>query len=76
MAAVIAKKDKSARAYLLGALSEDILLQVSSKKTATQLWVSLKIRFVGVDRVRATRLSTLRGEFDRLHMEDGDELDT
>ncbi|KAE8771595.1 retrotransposon protein [Hordeum vulgare] len=74
-AAVIAKKDKPARAYLLGALSEDILLQVSSKKTAAELWASLKTRFVGADRVRAARLSTLRGEFDRLCMEDGDELD-
>uniref|UniRef100_A0A8I7BB04 CCHC-type domain-containing protein n=1 Tax=Hordeum vulgare subsp. vulgare TaxID=112509 RepID=A0A8I7BB04_HORVV len=75
-AAVIAKKDKPARAYLLGALSEDILLQVSSKKTVAELWASLKTRFVGTDRVRAARLSTLRGEFDRLRMEDGDELDT
>uniref|UniRef100_A0A8I6WMZ8 CCHC-type domain-containing protein n=1 Tax=Hordeum vulgare subsp. vulgare TaxID=112509 RepID=A0A8I6WMZ8_HORVV len=73
--AVIAKKDKPARAYLLGALSEDILLQVSSKKTAAELWASLKTRFVGADRVRAARLSTLRGEFDRLRMEDGVELD-
>jgi hypothetical protein len=74
-AAVIAKKDKPARAYLLGALSEDILLQVSSKKTAAELWASLKTRFVGADRVRAARLATLRGEFDRLRMEGGDELD-
>ena len=65
-AAIIAKKDKPARAYLLGALSEDILLQVSAKKTAAEVWASLKARFVGADRVRAARLSTLRGEFDRL----------
>lgn len=75
-AAVIAKKDKPTRACLLGPLSEDILLQVSSKKTAAELWASLKTRFVGADWVRATRLATLRGEFNRLRMEDGDELDT
>ncbi|XP_071676684.1 uncharacterized protein [Lolium perenne] len=73
--AIIAKKDKTARAYLLGALSEDILLQVSSKKTAAEVWASLKARFVGADRVRAARLSTLRGNFDRLIMADGEELD-
>ena len=58
-AAVIAKKDKPARAYLLGALAEDLLLQVASKKTAAEVWSSLKARFVGADRVRAARLGTL-----------------
>ena len=35
--AVIAKKDKSARAYLLRALSDNLLLQVVAKKTATEI---------------------------------------
>ena len=74
-AAIIAKKDKPARAYLLSALAEDILLQVSAKKTAAEVWASLKARFVGADRVRTSRLSTLRGEFDRLDMADGEKLD-
>jgi hypothetical protein len=74
-AAVDPKKNKTARAYLLGALAEDILLQVSSKKTAAEVWASLKARFVGADRVRAARLSTLRGDFDRLVMADGEALD-
>ncbi|XP_071675729.1 uncharacterized protein [Lolium perenne] len=69
------EKNKRARAYLLGALSEDILLQVSSKKTAPAIWECLKARFVGADRVKVARLSTLRGEFDRLIMADGEELD-
>jgi hypothetical protein len=74
-AAVDPNKNKTARAYLLGALAEDILLQVSSKKTAAEVWASLKARFVGADRVRAARLSTLRGDFDRLIMADGEALD-
>ncbi|XBH71455.1 hypothetical protein VPH35_098906 [Triticum aestivum] len=74
-AAVIVKKDKPARAYLLGALAEDLLLQVASKKTAAEVWASLKARFVGADRVRAARLGTLRGEFELLRMADGDTLD-
>ena len=37
--------------------------------------VSLKTRFVGVDRVRAARLSTLRVDFERLIMADGEALD-
>ncbi|KAE8806813.1 retrotransposon protein [Hordeum vulgare] len=47
-ATVIAKKDKPARAYLLGALSAEILLRVLSKKTTGELWVSLKKRIGGV----------------------------
>ena len=35
-AVVIAKKDKPARAYLLSALAEELLLQVASMKTAAE----------------------------------------
>ncbi|XP_073355362.1 uncharacterized protein [Aegilops tauschii subsp. strangulata] len=73
--AVNARKDKTARALLLGALPEDVLLQVSTKLTAREVWDSLKVRFVGADRVHAARLVTLRGEFDHLKMADGEELD-
>uniref|UniRef100_A0A8I7B2D9 CCHC-type domain-containing protein n=1 Tax=Hordeum vulgare subsp. vulgare TaxID=112509 RepID=A0A8I7B2D9_HORVV len=41
-AAVNAKKDKAARAMLLGALPEDVLLQVATKLTAKEVWDSLK----------------------------------
>uniref|UniRef100_A0A8R7VJU1 CCHC-type domain-containing protein n=1 Tax=Triticum urartu TaxID=4572 RepID=A0A8R7VJU1_TRIUA len=74
-AAVNARKDKTARALLLGALPENVLLQVSTKLTAKEVWDSLKVRFVGADQVRAARLVTLRGEFDCLKMADGEELD-
>ncbi|CAM0957048.1 unnamed protein product [Alopecurus aequalis] len=68
-------KNKMARAQLLGALSEDILMQVSTKKTAKEVWDSLKTRFVGADRLKAARLSTLRGEFDRMYMAEEEQLD-
>jgi hypothetical protein len=74
-ATVDEKKNKMARAQLLGALSEDILMQVSGKKTAKEVWESLMTRFVGADRVKAARLSTLRGEFDRLYMAEEERLD-
>ncbi|XBI33270.1 hypothetical protein VPH35_056619 [Triticum aestivum] len=74
-AAVIAKKDKPARAYLHGALSGEILQQVSSKKRVAVIWANLKTRFVGADRVRAARLATLRGEFEQLRMAEADTLD-
>lgn len=39
------------------------------------MWSSLKARFLGADRVRATRLSLLSGHFDRLRVADGEALD-
>jgi hypothetical protein len=68
------KKNKTARAQLLGALSEDILMHVSMKKTAKEVWDSLKMRFVGADRVKKARLSTLHGEFDKLYMAEEERL--
>ena len=58
---VDAHKNKTARAQLLQALPEDILMQVSTKKTAKEVWESLKTRFVGADRVKTARLATLKG---------------
>ena len=75
VSAVIAKKDKPARAYLLRALSDDLLLQVAAKKTAAEIWSSLKSRFVGADRVRAARLAMLRRDFERLRMDADESLD-
>ena len=42
-AAVIAKKDKPARAYLLSALAENLLLQVALKKSAAEVWASFTL---------------------------------
>lgn len=50
-------------------------MQVSTKKTAKEEWDSLKTRFVGADRVKAARLSTLRGKFDKLRMAEEELLD-
>jgi hypothetical protein len=69
------KKNKTVRVQLLGTLLEDILMQVSGKKMAKELLESIKTRFVGADRVKATRLSTLHGEIDGLYMAEGKRLD-
>ncbi|XP_073358946.1 uncharacterized protein [Aegilops tauschii subsp. strangulata] len=74
-AAIDASKSMTAHAMLLGALSQEVLMQVVTKPTAKEVWDSLKVRFVGVDRVKAARLATLRGEFDRIRMLNADELD-
>ena len=74
-AEVDARKNKTVRAQLLQALPEDILMQVSTKKTAKEVWESLKTRFVGANRVKTARLAMLKGDFDRLCMADGESLD-
>ena len=51
--AVDAGKSKTERAAMLGALPEDLPMQVATKATAKEVWDSLKVRLVGADRVRA-----------------------
>ncbi|KAK1423644.1 hypothetical protein QVD17_18950 [Tagetes erecta] len=46
------KTSKTARAFLFQAIPEEVLLQVSKKKTAKEVWDSLKVRYLGVDRVQ------------------------
>jgi len=70
-----ARKSKTARAHLMQALPEDILMQVSKKPTAAGVWEVLKTRFVGTDWVRTACLATLKGELDSLIMADDDGLD-
>ncbi|XP_073351722.1 uncharacterized protein [Aegilops tauschii subsp. strangulata] len=72
---VDAGKSKTSRVAMLGALPKNLLMQVATKTTAKEVWDSLEVRFVGADRVRAARLGTLRGELDRLWMDNGEELD-
>jgi hypothetical protein len=69
------RKNKMARAQLLQALPKDILMQASTKPTTKEVWDNLKTRFVNADRVKVTRLATLKGEFDKFIMEDTESLD-
>ncbi|GJW23789.1 zinc finger, CCHC-type containing protein [Tanacetum coccineum] len=69
------EKSKMARAFLFQAIPEDILMQVAKKKTAREVWDSLKTRFVGADRVQKARLHTLKSEFEALRMKDGESID-
>jgi hypothetical protein len=69
------RKNKTVRAQLLQAVSEDILMQVSTKPMAKEVWDKLKTRFVGSDHVRAARLLTHKGEFVKLGMAEGELLD-
>ncbi|KAJ9544830.1 hypothetical protein OSB04_024537 [Centaurea solstitialis] len=73
--AVEEKKDKSAKAFIFQAIPEDILLQVSKKKSAKEVWDSLKTRYLGEERVQKARIHTLKSEFEALRMKDGETID-
>ncbi|XP_021971842.1 isoflavone 7-O-glucosyltransferase 1-like [Helianthus annuus] len=53
------KKNKTARSFIFQAIPEDVLLQVAKKKTAKEIWKSLKTRYVGANRVQKARLHTV-----------------
>ncbi|KAE8804302.1 retrotransposon protein [Hordeum vulgare] len=74
-AAVDAGRCEKARAMLLTVLQEDLLMQVAPKLTTREVCDSLKVCSIVADRVKAAQLVTLRGEFDRLRMDDDDDLD-
>jgi hypothetical protein len=70
------KQDKTAIAYLFQGLSEEMTLQVANSKSAKEVWDTLKIRNVGVDRVQKAKLQTLKSEFELLQMEKDDTIDS
>nr|GFA41922.1 zinc finger, CCHC-type [Tanacetum cinerariifolium] len=69
------KKDKVTTAFLYQALTEDVILQVASCKTAKELWESLKKRHVGEEKVQQPRLQSLMIGFNTLQMKDDDTVD-
>ncbi|KAJ9567459.1 hypothetical protein OSB04_003425 [Centaurea solstitialis] len=73
--AVDEKKNKIARAFIFQAVPEDILLQIAKKKKAQEVWETLKVRYLGADRVQKARLQTLKSEFEVLHMKEGETID-
>ncbi|KAI3794918.1 hypothetical protein L1987_37559 [Smallanthus sonchifolius] len=69
------KKSKQARAFIFQSIPEEILSQAAKKKTAKEVWDSLKSRYVGAERVQKARLRILKSEFEGLQMKDGESID-
>nr|GFA26975.1 zinc finger, CCHC-type [Tanacetum cinerariifolium] len=69
------KKDKATTAFLYQVLTEDVILQVASCKTAKELWESLKKRHVGEEKVQQARLQSLMIGFNTFQMKDDDTVD-
>ena len=61
-ATVDEKKNYTTKAIIFQTLPEDILLQVAKHKDAKDVWESIRVRYLGADRVQKARLQTLRSE--------------
>jgi hypothetical protein len=68
------KKDKKALFLLYQELDEPTFEKVAKATTSKQAWEILASIFKGDERVRQVRLQTLRGEFEALHMKDGESV--
>ena len=66
------KKDKKALFILYQGLDEATFEKVAEATTSKEAWDILVSIFKGDDRVKRVRLQALRGEFEALHMKDGE----
>ncbi|KAK9066948.1 hypothetical protein SSX86_014272 [Deinandra increscens subsp. villosa] len=70
-----ATKSKQALAFLFQAIPEEMVLQMSSHTDPKKVWDGLKIRYLGVDRVRTARIATIKKELEGLRMKEGELVD-
>ncbi|XP_022633048.1 uncharacterized protein LOC111241016 [Vigna radiata var. radiata] len=66
------KIDKKALCLIYQGLDEDTFEKISGVKSAKEAWEKLKISYKGANQVKKVRLQTLRGEFEALHMKEGE----
>ncbi|KAL4582617.1 hypothetical protein LXL04_007174 [Taraxacum kok-saghyz] len=69
------KRNYTTKAVIYPTLPEDVLLQVAKYKNAEEVWESIRIRYLGTDRVQKARLQILRGDLERLKMKDNETID-
>ncbi|CAJ2627644.1 unnamed protein product [Trifolium pratense] len=66
------KRDKKALCLIYQGLDEDTFEKVSGATTAKEAWEKLRTSYKGAYQVKKVRLQTLRGEFEALHMKEGE----
>ncbi|XP_021971772.1 uncharacterized protein LOC110866937 [Helianthus annuus] len=69
------KKNYTTKAIIFQSLPEDVLLLVVKHKYAKDVWDSIKVRYLGADRVQKARLSILRSDLEKLKMKESETLD-
>ena len=74
-AVVPMKTDKMSLAAIYSSIPEEMLLSLAEKKSAKEAWEAIQTLCVGVERVKAAKVQTLKTEFESLQMKDSDELE-
>lgn len=69
------KTDKVAMAAIFQAIPEDILLSLAEKKTMKETWTSINTMCLGADKVKKSKVQTLKVEFENLNMKDSEMID-
>ena len=69
------KRNYTTKAIIYPTLPEEILLQVAKYKDAQDVWESIRIRYLGTERVQKARLQTLRGELEKIKMKETETID-
>jgi hypothetical protein len=67
--------DRNALEVISKAVPPELMGAVASKATARDTWDMLRVRNIGVDRVRKAKASTLKRDFDALKFNDGESVD-
>ena len=70
------EEDRDALLAIYQGVPEDVLASLAGKDTAKMAWDAIKAMNIGHDRVRETKLQTLRKAFEALEMEDSESVDT
>ncbi|XP_058757779.1 uncharacterized protein LOC131631036 [Vicia villosa] len=68
------KIDKKALFLIYQSVDEDTFQKISNATTAKKSWDKLQTCNKGVEQVKKIRLQTLRGDFERLFMEDSESI--